>query len=329
MSEEIGGIVEAPLEASEVIEVAPAESIADHAAQYDPKRQAERDAAELAPVEAPVASTAALAKPVAQPPRHRAAKDRATAADAPRIQELNRKLKERDDELARLRSQPVQSTTPQPPAQQAQPQPRAQQPERRWLADKSDPEPQEKNFGGDPMKYLDARYEWLARGVNRYDRHEAAQQQQTLQRSQSWAQRVEKAIDKYQDYAAVAFGPTTIPSGSPMDQFIDADDNGAEVLYYLQSNPAERDAVLRLPVIQQMKHLALLSQRYDTASAPSAQAGNTGSVARANLRIMPSRPPNPVRTGAQSASGGPPPTDGSLSITDHEKQFGSALRRRR
>lgn len=326
--DELTGVADVPVETPEVVEVAPPESIADHAAQFDPKRQAERDAAEsAAPSETPAAPTsaAAPAKVDTKPQRHRATKDRATAADAPRIIELKRQLKELQDK---------QSAVASPAAVAAPVAPRAAEPTpvvnpHRWLGDaRTDPEPQEKDFGGDPMRYLSARFQWEARGVNRYERHEAQQQQQQMDRATSWAQRVEKAAETKADYAAVAFGPTTIPAGSPVDQFIDADDNGAEVLYYLQSNPDERDAVLRLPVHQQLKHLALLSQRYDTASSSAVQAGKTGSVARTNIRIMPSRPPNPVRTGSQSASGGPPPTDGSLSISDHAKQFAPQARRR-
>lgn len=336
MEEQTGIVAEAPVEAPEVVEVQPAESIAEHAAQYDPKRQAERDAAAAsASATEPTTGGTAAAPPkfdASKAPRHRAQKDRATAADAPRILELNRKLKEANDQIARLSAAP-QPPAPQPAAQRAPapqvaplPQPTSK---RRWLADPSDPEPMEKDFGGDPMKYLDARYEWLARGVNRYDRAEVAQQQHVIQRSISWGQRVEKAIQdpRFPNYAEIAFQPAPWAEGSPVDRFIDADDNGAEVLYHLQAHPEERDAVLRMPVHQQLKHLALLSQRYDTASIPSVQAGVTGSVARTNIRILPSRPPNPVRTGAQSASGGPPPTDGSLSIADHAKQFGRQSRR--
>jgi len=319
-------VVETPADLTpEVIEAPLAESIADHAAQYDPKRQAERDkAAAIAPETGTPASTTTTEATAAEPKqKHRAAKDRATAADAPRIQELNRKLKEAEERIQRLSAPPAAPPAAPAPAQATNVPPAGA----RWLGDpKNDPEPQEKDFGGDPMKYLSARFQWEARGVNRYERAEAAQQHQVLQESIAWGERVEKALTKYTDFAQVAFQPAPWRTGSAIDRFIMEDDNGADVLYHLASNPEERDAVLRLPPIQQLKRLTLISQRYDTASPSAAQPGTTGSGARANIRIMPARPVNPVRTGAQSASGGPPPTDGSLSVAEHRKSFGRQRR---
>ncbi len=333
-----------PNAAAPVVEAAPELdaplSIAEHAAQYDPNRDKTKDPTPDEPL-APLAANATAEQKAAHhseqqrrekqtgkfadgKKRHRAQSQQATAVDSPRIQELTRKLREAEAKLAAPRVPPQQGYIPPPqqaaPAAQAPPQTSAQ----RWMGDpKNDPEPAEADFGGDPMKYLSARFQWEARGVNRYERHEAAQQHQQIERATSWAQRVEKAIanPKYPDYAQVAFGPTTIPAGSPMDQFIDGDDNGAEVLYHLQSNPAERDAVLRLPVVQQMKHLSLLSQRYDTASPSAAAAGVTGSAPRSNIRFIAPRPPNPVRTEAQRAEKTAAPLDGTLSIRNHAKQF--------
>ncbi len=325
-------------------------SILEHAEQFDPKRDKTADAEPESP-QPPLAANATPAERAAHHSeqqrrdkangqfkdgrvRHRARSQQATAADAPRIQELNRKLKEQGEELARLRSQPpapngnghALQTTPTPtPVAQPQTQATPPQPQRRWLGDvKNDPEPQEKDFGGDPMKYLDARYEWLARGVNRFDRHEAQTQQQEFQRSASWAQRVEAAAKDRADFIPIAL-QTHVPwrEGSKIDEFIDHDDNGALLLYHLNSNLHERDALMQMNEFQQTKFLALLSQRLDPASTTpqSAQAGITGSVAGQKVRFMPPRPPNPVRTEAQRAEKTTAPTDGSLGVMAHAKRF--------
>lgn len=319
-------------------------SIAEHAAQYDPHRDKTKDPAPEEPL-TPLAADATAEQKAAHhseqqrreksgefktgKKRHRAASQQATSADAPRIQELTRQINELKGQLAQPRQQPVQQIAPhvpQAPPQQAAPPVQQTQSGQRWIGDpRNDPEPQEADYGGDPMKYLSARFQWEARGVNRFERHEVAQQQQQLQRSISWGERVEKAITKHQaagdDYAAVAFQPVPWASGSAIDQFIDGDDNGAEILYYLQSNPIERDAVLRLPALQQLKTLSLLSQRLDTASPPAAAAGVTGSVPRSNVRHLVPRPPNPVRTEAQRAEKTAAPLDGTLGIRAHAKSF--------
>lgn len=313
-------------------------SIMEHVAQFDPQHKSEPDDSgdgTDAPLAADATPEQRAAHHSAQQRRERETgkftegKKRSRGKDAvQRIDQLTGRAKTAEEklaaaeaELAKLRSAPAQTApvTPQvAPTTSVVQTPPGFQPRRAF--DPRDPEPQEKDFGGDPMKFLDARFEWLARATYRYDQQQAQQQQQVLQRATSWAQRVEKAVQKYADYAAVAFGPTTIPNGSPMDQFIDGDDNGAEVLYYLQSNPAERDAVLRMPVIQQMKHLAALSQRFD-ASPQSSTPGVTGSGATPKVRFLAPRPPNPVRTEPQRAENKAAPTDGSLTVTQHAKRF--------
>lgn len=340
MDEQLVAPVEQPVSEAAPVEIDAPQSIAEHAAQYDPKRDKSNDPAPEEPL-APLAADATPEQKAAHHSeqqrrekdtgkfrdgkvRHRAAKDKATAADAPRIQELTRQINELKGQLAQPRQQPAPpiAAPQQAQPQQAAPVPQAAPSGQRWIGDpRNDPEPQEEDFGGDPMKYLSARFQWEARGVNRFERHETAQRQQQLQRSIAWGERVEKAMTKHEDYAQVAFRPVPWASGSKIDRFIDEDDNGAEILYHLQSNLTERDAVLRLPEHQQSKMLSLLSQRYDTASPPAAAAGVTGSVPRSNIRHLVPRPPNPVRTEAQRAEKTAAPLDGTLGIRAHAKQF--------
>ncbi len=326
-------------------------SIADHAAQFDPKRDKSKDAAPEEPL-APLAADATPEQRAAHhseqqrrektgefktgKKRHRAASQQASAADAPRIQELTRQIKELQGQIAQPRVAVAPSNgnghapaaMPQaPPQQAASAMPTAGS---RWLGDpKNDPEPAEADFGGDPMKYLSARFQWEARGVNRYERQEQQQAQAREQVNVTFAARTAPVAQKYADFEQVvgAFDQARkIPAGSLIDQFILTDDNGPEVLYHLASNPQQVDALLQVPVLQQMKHLALLSQRFDTASTPAAAAGVTGSVPRARVFQLAPRPVNPVRTEPQGATTGPP-TDGSLSIAEHKKRFAPQGRR--
>lgn len=346
--EQQAGVVEVP-QVEQVAEVEAPLSIMEHAEQFGPNRDKSVDA-EPAPLSADATEAQKAAHHSEQQrrektgefkegrKRHRAASQQGTAADGPRIQELTRKLREAE---ARLAATPVVAPTPsqvqsnghaplpqQPRQEQAPPQ--AAAPQRRWLGDtQNDPEPAEKDFGGDPMKYLDARYEWLARGVNRFDRKEQQDHQERESVNVSFAQRTHPVAQKYSDFEQVVGAldqSRRIPAGSAIDQFILTDDKGPDVLYHLASNPQELDALLRIPVLQQIKHLALLSQRYDQASSPSTAAVQTTSAPRSsNIRFLPPRPPNVVRTEAQRGDSAPPSADGTLA--GHEKQYGPRRQR--
>lgn len=193
--------------------------------------------------------------------------------------------------------------------------------------DTSDPEPKEEDFGDDYAKYLTAHARWSARDEMRQERQRQETQAKQAKEKESeeaviksFAERVEKARQKYPDYDAVAFGPTKIQAGSPVDLFIMEDDNGEEVLYHLQRNPQELDDILKIPsAVKQVARLALISQRFASSNDSSTSAGTTGS-ASGRVVVAPPKPPNPVRTEAQRAPSAPK-TDGSLSITGHMKAF--------
>lgn len=277
--------------------------------------------------------------------RHRAQSQQAGARDVPRIQQLTGRAKTAEErlaaaeaEIARLKSAPL-----------APPQtfkkgdvvtfhdPRLSQPgngeAHREPATPQDPEPTEadQKYGGDYGKYLVDHARWAARDEHR--KWETQQEQKAQQARQheaqrktleTFGQRIAVAKQKYPDFEAVAFGPTTIPAGSPVDAWIMEDDAGAEILYHLHAHPEELDSLLRMSVLQQVKHLSLLSQRLlpDTP----AQAGLTGSAAGTQTIVLPPRPPNPVRTEAHARVEGPP-TDRPLSIAEHDRYYGPKARR--
>lgn len=338
-------VVDAPVVVEQAEVEAPL-SIMEHAAEFGPNR--DRSAPPATSVELPANATPEekAAHHSAQQKReketgqftegkrrNRAAKDAASPADVPRIQELSRKNKELTDELAKYKAMPpVQApngngngnghAAPEVAPQAVQ---RPQAPLQARSAETDDPEPKEadEKYAADPMKFFQEWSRWNVRDEHRKIQATQTQQQREFDINSSFAQRAAKVIEDKKDFAEVVGrldAAKAIPKGSVVDEFILTDDNGPNVLYHLASNPQQLDALLQIPVFQQMKHLALLSQRFD-ASPPSQTSGVTGSDATPKVRYLPPKPPNPVRTEAQRASGGPAPTDGSLSVMSHAKQF--------
>jgi hypothetical protein len=288
--------------------------------------------------------------------RHRSPAQEASPADVPRIQQLTSRAKAAETrlqlaetELARLRA--VQA----PPAQIARAEARVEQTQAAAPPPSSgdgfkeaEPDEADPAFANDYAKYLRAVAKWEGRKAQwewRQEEHQiqtqarrTAQQQQEMA---AWGQRMDAAAAAYPDFHEVALqapalwlmstgdpipiqqDPRTgqfLPSGAAIDAFIKEDDNGGHVLYHLQTHREEADALIRMAPIQQLKRLALLSQRFDASSA-SPQAGSTGSAAGPRLVTLPPKPPNPVRTEAQRTGTSPPPTDGSLSVMSHAKAF--------
>lgn len=272
--------------------------------------------------------------------RHRAASQKATPEDGPRINQLTARAKTAEErataaetELARLRSERA------PAAQIA----RAEEKVETTAAAAStfrEAEPQENDaaFAGDYGKYLRAAAAWEGRKAyhDERTRERVEQEQQTKQQAQrdavkSWSGRVDAAKEKYADFEQVAFtapAPWLNPDGTAqanartLDAWIMEHKTGPDVLYYFQSekNRQELGSLLAKPVLEQVEHLALLSQRLLPESATP--DGVTRSSAGRNTKItLPPRPPNLVRTEAQRSGNVPPPTDGSLSVSEHAKRW--------
>lgn len=174
----------------------------------------------------------------------------------------------------------------------------------------NDPEPKEDDFD-DFTKYIDARARWSAR-----QEHRALQAQ--ARAAEFNTRRLEAARKAYPDFDAVAFTEKTpINPDGLIRAWIDEDEDGMHVWYFLHKNPAEARRLNALPPFQQAKELALLGQRLVTKEAPKAEA--VGSVA-APVAQQVTRPPNPTRTGPMRAAD-KPPGDESTSISDHEKYY--------
>lgn len=311
-------------------------SIADHAAQFSAESQAAQatETPEEQSARAALVAQQKRDKDTGQfregKTRHRAASQQARAEDVPRIKELTAKHRASEEratkaeaELAQLRA----SRAPAPVIAQAERKVDAAQ---AGAFSEAEPDENDPKFAGDYGKYLRAAAAWEGRKAWHDAKHaeraaaqkaEAAQQEQA--QLKTFAERVWTSREKHQDFDTIAFGETKIRAGSAVDTFVMEDDNGPEVLYYLQSHPQELDSLLTGSVLSQLKTLSLLSQRFE--STPALAAGLTGAAPREPVKAPP-RPPTPVRTEAQRVGETPPPTDGSLSIAEHSRAFGPSRR---
>lgn len=271
--------------------------------------------------------------------RHRAQSQQARPEDVPRIKELTARARSAEDrlaaaeaEVARLKAQHAPAATVAAAERKVE---QAEQHTKPATAD-DDPEPKEDDpkYAGDYAKYLRDVTRWETRQAIRDERAAAAKLAEQAKHEEArtatirtFAERLTAAKTKYDDFDATLKwdAPWLAPSGEPYPgyeathEFILADDAGPDVLHYLRTHPEEVDALLRVPPLQQVKRLTLLSQRF--ASSPSEAAGATGAApGRTTTIVLPPKPPTPVRTEAQR-SPAPTPTDGSLSVLGHAKAF--------
>lgn len=307
-----------------------AQSIADHAKSFGPQKEA----TEQQERQAHHSDTQRREKETGRfdegHKRVRKSKDaeQRIGALTGRAKTAEERVAELEAKLAKLESAPRQAVQPQPQAQPIQPQLTRQA--------TGDPEPSENDpkYKGNYIAYLDDRARWNARQEYRAQRERDQQQASDRALFDAWGTRVNEVKGSYQDFDQVAFGepvPWLDARGNPIGQAGAAIDSwimqhkaGPHVLYYLQSHPQERDALLRKPILHVMEDLALLSQRF--ASNPSTQAGATGAVGGRQVNVVLPKPPTPVRTEAQRVGTVSPPTDGTLSISEHRKAFGSQRR---
>jgi len=121
--------------------------------------------------------------------------------------------------------------------------------------------------------------------------------EETAKRIQaSWKDRVSAAKTKHADFAAVALEQSCdIPAGSMVDAWILESEHGAEVLYDLMKNPAERARILAIgSPQQQVRELVALEARVSaplktqtTAPEPGPTLGvRAGDPASASVRAV-------------------------------------------
>ena len=259
--------------------------------------------------------------------RHRAKSQEASAEDVPRIRELTRRLREREDEIAAMR----EAARPrQPEPREPAPAPSAGFPAfDAWIAQ---PENANKTF----EDFIDARSEWKYRLLRESERAEEAK---------TAAQRTYKqAVSAYTSQLTDAFYEEfpdfdTAVDGVQVSKVVERAvlDVGPRVAYYLAQHPEEREALSAETAIdpenpafsaavagmrRYLKTLVATEQR--PSSSPSRQAAVSTGSAPARVPVSVPRPPNPVRTAALRDGDQPPGDDSSLA--DHEKSYWSRRR---
>lgn len=341
-------VVDTPVQ-PEAPEPTPVLPVLEHASKYSPegrKKDIEARAHETPDQrterEAKAQRTRDEAGKFQKESRHKAASQQATPDDVPRINKLTARAKTAEEalaaanaELARLRAE----RAPQAQITRAEANVEAKQ-EQVSPSTFKEPEPDENDpkFAGDYGKYLRAAAAWEgrkayheAREGERQQQELTAKQNQAREALKTFADRNDAARQRYPDFDQVAFEApapwlkpdgTAIPNGQTLDAWIMEHETGPDVLYYFQldKNRPELDSLLAKPVLKQVEHLALLSQRLlPTSSTP---AGVTRAAAATKQSIvLPPKPPTLVRTEAQRTTGGPPPTDGTLGVLGHAKAF--------
>lgn len=302
--------------------VEPPDSIASHAEQFNPP-------------------TLTIAKEQDERPRHRAKSQQATAADVPRINELTRKLREAEAELARYRSAPrVEPPSPpsvKPPAPPAPVATAAAPPAGEGF---TDPEPKLEDFSDKDDPYLHYNRAWAKwdRKKDAFEEQQAAQAKATEAAASREAAEAHAALEaahrtrltafreRYPDFDEKLTAASKEDANLPpvLYQAILRDDNGPEILYHLLTHPVELDDMrlraLALPPT--LESVALLRRRL----RPYAQlAAPTGSAASVPSPVLAPRPPNPVRTGPMHTDTEPSGEQGSIAA--HAKAFDPHRRR--
>lgn len=304
----------------------PAElSLSDHEAQYH--GQNDRDAPAADAPEPSATSSADGAEPAAGErdeqgrfKGRRAKSHAATPADAPRINELTKRLREREAELESLRrAAPAPAPAPRPAAPPANAP--TQAPRLQGFIDQLKPD---EDYNLAVERHAEAMADWT------YRRREQQQQQQQAERqfAQTFQQKVASAQERYPDFNDVALNaPSAIPQGSLIDRWVWEHRTGADVLYYFQKFPGELPRVLAQSPLDQLETLALISQHL-AAPSPSTRsvAAGTGSATAPVMTSQVPRPPNPVRTGPMRGGDEPPGDDASLAA--HEQFYYRNGRRR-
>lgn len=293
-------------------------SLADHAAQFDPKRT---ESAESVPPQEPA---------VAQPdrPRHRAQKDRANAEDVPRINELTQRLRQAERERDEWKTKASQQPLDRPREQRVDDVPRATdaRPTGKpvWQTFEAQIGEKYQTWGEAQDAYVDARDDWKeSQARSAYAQQQQTQAQQTV---------VEAYVKRAQDYgkAHPGFHEKMKASERILDNIPDLLfqsilrlDSGPEITEYLVDHPVELDTMCLLtegkPVTDES--VARLQRRLNQYRQPAA---DSASAAPAMPPRLAPRPPNALRTGPLKT--GDEPLAEDHSIAEHRRAFGPKRR---
>lgn len=332
----------------------PAESIADHAAQFQPDAQ-QRVAQSIADARREQAATQRREPASGQfqegRVKHRAQSQQASAEDVKAINELTKELRTKEAELAKVRPDEsnesprlkalrrqikaieadLAEAQPKPapatmPAASARSTPPSEPAPAGTFTDK---EPDLNDFLDQPDPYASWVKEW-----NRWDRKR--ERAEDLQRTAAEArvqaerdvltkhqQRMTTFAQQTPDFTATTQALMGQMLPTPLLRAIAEDDNGPAFVYHLAQHPALVDDLTLLAYGRDAaddQFVATLQRRL----AQHVAAVKTGS-APVPRTYTPPKPPNPVRTGSVQTAD-EPPGEGS-SIADHARYYGPQARR--
>lgn len=314
----------------------PAESIADHAAQFNE------------PVETEIPKTPANTGQFANrdpEARRKAASQRATPEDVAEINRLTRELRETEQRLGdkdpdatssprirTLKRQLAALKALEAPASPVKTETRAEPkraPEPRLAAPESEPEPSEEEIG---TKY--ATYGDYVKATARWEYRQAQIAEAASRQQAEASDRVTALITDFQDranafaktkpdYDAVTASISKVHLPGPLRAALVLDDKGPEYVYYLAQHPDVLDDLILLTDGKDATdaNVAVVQRRV----RQHAQAATTGSATVPKPTFNPPRPPNPVRTGPTKTAD-EPPGEGA-SIADHKRYYAADKRR--
>jgi hypothetical protein len=156
-------------------------------------------------------------------------------------------------------------------------------------------------------EYIDARSAWRAdKAINEArekDRKDAEQRQiEEGQRaaSEAYAQRREKAREKYSDYTEVAESPQVNVS-IPVAHAILHSEHGPDIAYHLGKNPAEAERISKLPPPLQLVELGLIVARLQ-GPATSVQVDAATVQASPPVKSQAPKPGKPLASGSDNST---------------------------
>jgi hypothetical protein len=134
-------------------------------------------------------------------------------------------------------------------------------------------EPKLEQFDYDPEKYAAAKAEHAksqaAKEFETKQRDTAAKAEQT-RLAADWAEKVEKALDKYEDFEEKV---GTLDPANPIAASLMEAENGEEIAYHLATHPKEARRIAELPLRSQIREIgkleAKLAQKPVEPKAPS------------------------------------------------------------
>ena len=290
-------------------------SLADHAAQFDPKR----------PPDAPP-TDAMPATPPTDRPRHCAKSQQASAADVPRIAELTKKLRDAERERDEWKSKvaaPIAVAEPAKPVLPEKPIPSGAKPT--WKQFEDEIGTKYDSWAAAQDAYADARDDW------RDQQGKQAQNEQAFKASEEtlikgYVERAQETAKAVPDFFEKTGAAKAALDAAPelLTIAVITDDKGPEIAYYLATHP---ETLAELSLLTDGKSVtqhsvALLQRRLSSYRLPAAPIASAPAIPP---HTPAPRPPNAMRT-APMKTGDDLPGEGH-SLAEHRRAFDPKARR--